>query len=641
MYETISLPLRYELVRYQTIALLYRLITTADELDLPKPSATLTKARQQLEDNRYHVVVMGEAKRGKTTFINALIGRAVLPANAGMAMRQGVRLSRATQDAYRLRFEDGSHQDITEADVFRYGAQKVELAKDPLSPEKIIRCIEIEVPMSLLPEGISLWDTPDMAVLGATPTHMAQRFALQADAVVYVLDSRQPMGQPDWDFVEAILEVTPHIFFIQNNIDSSEDRPWEDVWQANQDILARRYANHLSHGQLLPVSSTTLLQAVQSGYPHDFTVALQTFLFQAVGRNRIADALMVAQHDHALSHQVLAGRLAALTETSQEELAALQQQAAERQQQFEAEWGPTGTKRQELLANLQKVITRGRQNFHTALQPDGEIDRDFQAQIQALKSIKAAKQLSEKLDEDIVKASTNQWLHVCEFTQNEYVKLMTPFFHEAVTLPQTTNQPDLRIDSKVDIEEEWLTKLTTGGREMTGLSAVASLPLMVLVGASVLTGPLGVLTAAATGLWGFKHGWTSSGKAQLNDARHRLSQHARSLLHEVWRYFFETELAAENASIVDRYFEGLQRFTSERIDALAAQKSSEAQVETVRLIEPAPLDETERQLQAQHRRQHIVTWETLGATLQQIIGTLDTLKHVNDHDIRLGLGKRS
>ncbi|ETX03003.1 MAG: hypothetical protein ETSY1_01595 [Candidatus Entotheonella factor] len=627
--------LRYELVRNQTIALLSRLQAIGDTLELPQLSAALMSAWQQLEQNRYDVIVMGQAKRGKTTLINALIGRALLPADAEVNMRQGVRVSHAAQEAYRLRFEDESRQDITAADVLCYGTREVELTEEPLRPEHLIRSLEIEVSMPFLFEGLSLWDMPNMEAIGGTPTHLTQRFVRHADAIIYVLDSGHPMGQSDLDFIEAILEVTSHIFFIQTKIDQYEREQWEAVRQHNQDLLWSHFSNRLSQRPIRPISGVALLQAVQSGdnqetmqSHHDLCTALQTFLFEEVGQRRLAEALMVAEHDHDLSRQTLAGRLSALTEVSQEELAMLQRQAAERQQQFETEWGPSGLKRQELLMNLQQVMTLARQNFDLALQPGGETERTFQGQIQALTSINQARQFSTTLHEEVVTAATNRWLQVCEFTQNECGTLMAPFFAEAVHLPQAASQPDIQIDTEFTIKKEWLNKLSSGGREMKTLSALAGLPLTVLVGASILTGPIGMLTLTATGLFGFARGWTSSGKTQLKETRDQISKHMSSVLQEVRRYFFATELTVGSLSVVDQYFESLRQFASEQIDALVTQKSSEAQVEAARLLEQAPLDEIQRQVQAEQIQQHLADWDTLGAAIQQTMTELETVENI-------------
>ena len=649
MNHASSFTLRQELVRYQMITLLYRLMATADELALPKLSMALTQARRQLETNRYHVLVMGEAKRGKTTFINALMGQAILPVDAQGAMRQGVCVSLAAQEGYRLRFEDGSHQDIAAADVYRYGTQEVEPAADQLRSEHIVRCIEVDVPMPLLPEGISFWDMPDVEGLAITPTAIIQRFALHVDAVIYVLDSSHVIEQPDLDAIESILAVTSHIFFIQNKIDQHALAHWEGVRQANQDLLSTRFSNRLRHCLIWPVSSAKLWRAVQVGGDEaawqsrqELCTALHVFLFQVAGRGRMVEALMVAQRDHALSRQTLAGRLSTVTEVPQEGgLAAVQHQATERQHQFELEWGPTGAKRQTLLANLQHVMSRGRQNFDAALRLGGEIERHFQSQVEALTSMNAAKQLSSKLRVEVVTAAMNHWLQVCEFTQKECMTLMAPFFVEAITLPQTTNPPGIRLDAELNVEQEWVERLITSSREMAHLSALAGLPLTILIGASAVTGPLGVLALTATGLWGFVHGWTTSGQKQIDEARARLSQHLSALLQEVRNYFFNTELTADSLSIVDQYFEGLRRLSSERIEALATQKAAEAQAEIARVLEHLSLDHTQRQEQVQQMQQHIASWDAIGVVIPQLTATLGALEHEAVHDTPSGLGTSS
>jgi hypothetical protein len=173
---------------------------------------------------------------------------------------------------------------------------------------------------------------------------------------------------------------------------------------------------------------------------------------------------------------------------------------------------------------------------------------------------------------------------------------------------------------------------------MAHLSALAGLPLTILIGASAVTGPLGVLALTATGLWGFVHGWMTSGQEQLNEARMRLSQHLSSLLQDVRDYFFNTELTAKNLSIVEQYFEGLRHLTSERIEALATQKASEAQAEIARVLEHISLDHTQRQERVQQMQQHIASWDAIGVAIPQLMATLEALEHEAVHDVPSGLG---
>src|SRR5687768_6547651 len=124
---------RTDAARTGTIALLDRFAARAAGCDLPLPPA-LAEYRAKLAGNAYLVLVAGEAKRGKSTFVNALIGRDVLPTDVAVATSQVFRVRHAAAEAYRVRFEDDSALDVTAADLPRYGSQVVEDAGTAVRP---------------------------------------------------------------------------------------------------------------------------------------------------------------------------------------------------------------------------------------------------------------------------------------------------------------------------------------------------------------------------------------------------------------------------------------------------------------------------------------------------------------------------
>src|SRR2546428_256279 len=107
-----TLATRIETVHSGTIVILDNLTEKAHEFELSEPSDLMEESRRKLVANAYRVLVVGEAKRGKSSFINALIGRNILPINVDIATCQVFRIHRAGQEAYRLRFEDDSTQEI-------------------------------------------------------------------------------------------------------------------------------------------------------------------------------------------------------------------------------------------------------------------------------------------------------------------------------------------------------------------------------------------------------------------------------------------------------------------------------------------------------------------------------------------------
>src|ERR671933_297634 len=114
---------RIEGIRRQTVAVLDDLIAKAGEFELADPPAALGRYRQRLDDNAYRVLVVGEAKRGKSTFVNALIGRDILPTDVDVATSQVFNVRPSQKEVYRVRYEDGSVREVPPEDLPLYGSQ--------------------------------------------------------------------------------------------------------------------------------------------------------------------------------------------------------------------------------------------------------------------------------------------------------------------------------------------------------------------------------------------------------------------------------------------------------------------------------------------------------------------------------------
>src|SRR5579864_8252863 len=171
-------------VRRRTLAVIDDLDNQGKAYDLPDMPTALAEYRLKLLDNTYKVLVAGEMKRGKSSFINALIGRDILPTNVDIATCEVFRVSRARLEGYRLRFEDGSAREIAAGELSKYGAQGVRDSAGAPRLNQIIRWIEVDLPgAQFLPIGISLLDTPGLGSLYAAHAQITQRFVPQADAV--------------------------------------------------------------------------------------------------------------------------------------------------------------------------------------------------------------------------------------------------------------------------------------------------------------------------------------------------------------------------------------------------------------------------------------------------------------------------
>ena len=70
---------RYKRIRQELMGCIERLIGVSSSRDNAKIVENLREIGEKLSGNRFHLVVLGQFKRGKSTFINSLLGDKVLP----------------------------------------------------------------------------------------------------------------------------------------------------------------------------------------------------------------------------------------------------------------------------------------------------------------------------------------------------------------------------------------------------------------------------------------------------------------------------------------------------------------------------------------------------------------------------------
>src|SRR3712207_9409698 len=130
--------------------------------------------------------------------------------------------------------------------------------------DKVIRWIEVEMPIRFMPKGVSILDTPGLGSLYAGHAQITHRFVPEADAVIFVLESGQPLVDEDLKFIEQILTVTRNIFFVQAKIDQYTKEDWQSIQSRNQEILKERFKDRLADTRVWPVSSTNLRKAASA-----------------------------------------------------------------------------------------------------------------------------------------------------------------------------------------------------------------------------------------------------------------------------------------------------------------------------------------------------------------------------------------
>ncbi len=632
MTSSADTPGQTEGVRQQTVAVLDELIARADEFELAGPPPALESYREKLRENSYKVLVVGEAKRGKSTFVNALIGRDLLPTDVDVATSQVFNIRPSEREACRLRFEDGSTREIGVEELSTYGSQVMLDAGAVPAPREIIRWIEVDVPIRFLPRGVSILDTPGLGALYAGHARITHRFVPEADAVIFVLESSQPVIEDDLKFIEQILTVTRNIFFIQTKIDQYSRDDWQSIQVRSQEILGGRFKGRLTDTRVWPISSTNLGAAASADEKmrqaylaasryNELAAALQAFLARVSGQGRTAGAAALAVNYHATGRKVLAGRLAGLTTQSKEQQAKLQQVATEGKRRFDAEWGIQGQKYRELRENLQRATSVGKQSFSNIMQPGSDIELVQKAKIDKVGSFRQANRVAEEMPGEIITAAVNEWARICDEVQRRCVVLLGPFADAVDDIgapvdPEVPVFPD-SADPGDKFKRDYFMALRSaagGGMLVLGVSGMASLVAPSVAAAALASTVMPfVAVPLLAGLVG--GGIKGAFAGQVTTAQQQLRIRLAEQFQKARRYFFDVDLVSGSYSRVDEYFRDLDLMVNEYVRELVAKKSKESQAEIARLKETMQLGHDDRETGTKKAQEQLAVWDNIGKSL--------------------------
>lgn len=172
------------------------------------------------------VLVMGEFKTGKSTFINTLLGSDVLTADVAPATAVTTMLKYGEHPAVELHYRDGH----TEAWPYeKLGEITAEGDETKRNLRESLDYVELTYPNELL-KRINLVDTPGLNVHNESHIRNTENFQHKADVVLWVFNAARSVTQTELREIKALGErLKP--FAIVNRIDNidDEDETVEDV----------------------------------------------------------------------------------------------------------------------------------------------------------------------------------------------------------------------------------------------------------------------------------------------------------------------------------------------------------------------------------------------------------------------------
>lgn len=188
----------------------------------------------RLNDERFNLVVVGEFSRGKSTFVNALLGRRMLPVSKSPTTAVISKIVYGENSEYIVRYKTGESKIISEDEFFDIKARSegdvlsLDKLKDKLKSlvkyqEKLddIDFVEIRYPLSLCKNNVEVVDTPGTNDLNAGRVDITYKYLKKADAAILVLMATQALTKSEMEFLreQIIGNQVNDIFIVINGKD--------------------------------------------------------------------------------------------------------------------------------------------------------------------------------------------------------------------------------------------------------------------------------------------------------------------------------------------------------------------------------------------------------------------------------------
>jgi len=229
--------------------------------------ARLVGLKDRLGQGRFHLAVLGQFKRGKSTLLNALLGEAVLP-TAVIPVTAIPTFVRSGQPLKaRVYFQDKREpREVTAESADHLADFLAGFVTETRNPGNNLGVLQVDVfhPGSILNKGVVLIDTPGVGSTFRHNTEAALNFLPQCDAALFLFSADPPITEVEIEFLRQVRSKVPRLFFILNKVDYLDDGERQSAFEFLRKVLTEQVSVPIGT-PVFCVSAKEALEARRNG----------------------------------------------------------------------------------------------------------------------------------------------------------------------------------------------------------------------------------------------------------------------------------------------------------------------------------------------------------------------------------------
>jgi GTP-binding protein EngB required for normal cell division len=180
------------------------------------------------------VAILGQFKAGKSSFINSLIGKDVLPVGAIPVTTAITRLQYGEAERVVVRHFDGSETEVALSDVADFTSE----AKNP-DNQKNVDVVDIELPALVDYAGLRLVDTPGLGSVFKVHQSTSENWLPEVGAALLTISADRPLSEHDLELIRELTSHTPNIILLLTKVDLLTETQQQEVIQFFKETLQR------------------------------------------------------------------------------------------------------------------------------------------------------------------------------------------------------------------------------------------------------------------------------------------------------------------------------------------------------------------------------------------------------------------
>ena len=241
--------------------------------------------RIRLREQRLRILVAGEAKRGKSTLVNALLGREILPAGVTPLTALATTVRYGTAERVTAAFPDGR------VDEFPLSALG-DLVTERGNPgnTRNLSSVTVSVSAPLLAGGVELVDTPGTGSVFGHNTAEAEAALRAMDVAVFVLSADPPVSASERELMSQVARLSVTMFVVLNKAEHLSANELTEVAEFTAEVAAQAVGRAVP---VYPVSARNALTAPGDAGFASFAAEFTTYL-----RGRRTADLRRSVHGH-------------------------------------------------------------------------------------------------------------------------------------------------------------------------------------------------------------------------------------------------------------------------------------------------------------------------------------------------------